>query len=135
MNPERYVPDTNILTALLRKDPAVIERTTIALATNAEFFLCPVVFYEMYRGLLYRDAQRQLSFFLKYTTTLTWDDFTHEDWWAAAQQWAAVREQGHQVGDADLLIGTYAMRRNAIVITANERHFTPLDVVVENWLG
>ena len=130
----RYVLDTNMFTAILRKDAAVIDRTAEALAAGAEFILCPVVFYEIYRGLLYRDARRQLDFFLKYTATFHWDDVTHDDWWAAAQLWADLRRRGVQVADADLLIGTYATQRNASVVTDNEGHFAPLSVPTENWL-
>jgi tRNA(fMet)-specific endonuclease VapC len=133
MNPTRYVLDTNIFTAILRKEPKAVEQAEKALATNAEFLLCPVVFYEVYRGLLHRDAKRQLSFYLQFVAGLTWDDLDREDWRAAAQRWADMRRGGYSVGDADLLIGTYAARRNAIVVTDNTKDFLPLGVPVENW--
>jgi tRNA(fMet)-specific endonuclease VapC len=133
MNPTRYVLDTNIFTAILRKEPKAVEQAEKALATNAEFLLCPVVFYEVYRGLLHRDAKRQLGFYLQFVTDLTWDDLDREDWRAAAQRWADLRRGGYSVGDADLLIGTYAARRNAIVVTDNTKDFIPLGVPVENW--
>jgi tRNA(fMet)-specific endonuclease VapC len=133
MNPPCYVLDTNIFTAILRKEPKAVEQAEKALATNAEFLLCPVVFYEVYRGLLHRDAKRQLSFYLQFVTGFTWDDLDREDWRAAAQRWADLRRGGYSVDDADLLIGTYAARRNAIVVTDNTKDFIPLGVPVENW--
>jgi tRNA(fMet)-specific endonuclease VapC len=133
MNPTCYVLDTNIFTAILRKEPKAVEQAEKALATNAEFLLCPVVFYEVYRGLLHRDAKRQLSFYLQFVTGFTWDDLDREDWRAAAQRWADLRRGGYAVDDADLLIGTYAARRNAIVVTHNTKDFIPLGVPVENW--
>ena len=128
-----YVFDTNIFTAILRKEARVINRVANALLANAEILLCPVVYYEIYRGLLYRDASKQLDFFLKYTSSFAWQEFTQDDWQSAAQLWATLRLDGYHVGDADLLIGTYAMRRNATLVTDNERHFTPLKIKVENW--
>ena len=80
-----------------------------------------------------RDAGKQLDFFLKYTSSFTWQEFTQDDWQSAAQLWANLRFEGHHAGDADLLIGTYAMRRNATLVTDNEKHFAPLKIKVENW--
>ena len=130
----RYVLDTNIVTALLRYEAKSIEHTARAAAANAEFLLCPVVFYEALRGLLHRDAHRQRQRLLAYAATFIWDDFTRADWEKAAELWATLRGQGLQVSDADLLIGVYARQRQAIVVTANEKHFVPLGVQTENWL-
>ena len=130
----RYVLDTNILTALLRYETKSVEYTARAAAANAEILLCPVVFYEALRGLLHRDAQKQKQNLLDYAAAFIWEDFDWADWEKAAELWATLRSQGMQVGDADLLIGVYAIQRQAIVITANERHFVPLGIQTENWL-
>lgn len=130
----RYVLDTNILTALLRHETQSVEHTTRAAAANAEILLCPVVFYEALRGLLHRDAQKQKQHLLDYAAVFIWEDFDRADWGKAAELWAALRSQGIQVSDADLLIGVYAMQRQAVVITANEKDFVPLGVQTENWL-
>ncbi|MBN1316584.1 MAG: PIN domain-containing protein [Anaerolineales bacterium] len=134
MNSARYVLDTNIISALLRKEKAAAVCVEQALLANAEFLLCPIVFYELSRGLLYKDAKKQQGFFLRLTANFTWDDLTRQDWEEAAKNWARLREIGRPIGsDADLLIGTFAMRRNAIVVTDNINDFLPLGVSVENW--
>jgi len=133
MTGSRYVFDSNIITAILRQEQETVERVEAALQSNAEFLLCPVVFYEIYRGLLHRDARRYLAFFLQYVTTLTWEDLTQDDWVAAAQRWAEARSRGYQVEDSDLPIAVYAEQRGAIVITDNVQHFEPLGVRLENW--
>jgi predicted nucleic acid-binding protein len=92
-----------------------------------------VVFYEVYRGLLHLDARKQLTFFLNLAATLTWDDLTQVDWETAAHLWADLRRNGRLVGDADILIGAYAMRHGAVVVTRNTRHFEYLGVATENW--
>jgi len=134
MTAARYVLDTNILTALLRKEETATRHVQQALNANAEFLMCPVVFYELYRGLLHRDAKRQQSFFLQFTANFAWDDLVREDWEEAAQLWAGLRRGGRPIDDdADLLIGTFAARRSAIVVTDNVKHFALLGVPVENW--
>ncbi len=108
-------------------------RVAEALTTGAEFLMCPVVYYQVYRGLLHRDSKKQLSFFLSYITTYTWSEFNSGDWDRAAQLWAELRRQGEQTEDADLLIGVYALQRSAIVVTDNEKDFIRLGVAIENW--
>ena len=130
----RYVLDTNILSALLRYEAKPVEYTARAASANNELLLCPVVFYEALRGLLHRDAQMQRQRLLDYAAALIWDDFNRADWEIAADLWAALRSQGLQVSDADLLIGVYALQRQATVVTANEKHFMPLGVQTVNWL-
>jgi predicted nucleic acid-binding protein len=129
----RYVLDTNIFAAILRNEPKTTQHVTEALVANAEFLMCPIVFYEVYRGLLYRDARKQLSFFLKYTLAFTWDDLNQDDWQKVAHLWADLRCQGIQVTDADLIIGAYTVQRNAILVTDNQQDFARLGVALENW--
>jgi tRNA(fMet)-specific endonuclease VapC len=118
----RYVLDTNIVAAILRKEPVTIAQLQAALQADAEFLICPVVFYEVYRGLLHKDAKRQLAFFLQYVATFTWEDLARDDWEQAAQLWATARGQGRSMEDADLIIATYTVRREAILVTDNVRH-------------
>lgn len=133
MSPQRYVIDANILGALLKREPLTVRRMAAALNRSAELVMCPVVFYEVLRGLLHRDVRRQLEFFRTYSDTLTWEDLDRADWEYAASLWADLRTQGRPIDDADLLIGAYAARRKAVVVTDNTEHFAPLGVTVENW--
>lgn len=133
MATRRYVLDANILSAYVKKEATVGHHVKSALQNNAEFLLCPVVFYEIYRGFLHKDAQKQLRFFLQITANFTWDDFNRQDWEHAAQLWANMRRSGHPPAETDLLIGAYALRRGAIVVTDNIKHFFPLGAMVENW--
>jgi len=130
----RYVLDANILTAILKRDPVATGRVNSALQSNAEFVMCPVVFYEVYRGLLHKDARKQLGFLLHYIGTYTWDDLKRPDWEQAAELWAELRRKGVTASDADLLIAAYAIQRRATVVTDNTDHFLPLGAPVENWL-
>jgi tRNA(fMet)-specific endonuclease VapC len=128
----RYVFDTNIFTAILRQEPRIAQRLAED-PDGDQFLLCPVVFYEVQRGLLHRDAKRQLAFFMSYAARFIWDDFNQTDWQQAAHLWADLRRQGRFVEDSDLLIGVYATERQAIVVTDNEKDFAPLGIAIENW--
>jgi tRNA(fMet)-specific endonuclease VapC len=103
------------------------------LANERSFWICPVVYYEVLRGLYHKDAKRQMQLFLSYIRTMTWDNLNQADWERAAQLWADLRRKGQQVADADLLIGVYASQRQAIIVTDNEKDFAPLGVTMQNW--
>lgn len=127
--------DTNIVTGILKKDARVVSRLRQALTANAAITLSPVVFYEVKRGLLKKDARKQTGFFEQLAGTFHWDDLQRLDWDSAAKIWAEATHIGHSPSsDADLLIATHARRLNAVVVTDNERHFAPLGVQIENWL-
>jgi predicted nucleic acid-binding protein len=94
---------------------------------------CPVVWHEVRRGLLAKGAHSQIVRFKRLFDTFIWDDYQREDWDMAAQLWVKRRAAGQPIGDADLLIGTFAVRRNAVLITANEKDFRALGLEIENW--
>ena len=65
---------------MLKRNVVVIERLLREVEQKAEFYLCPVVYYEILRGLLYRDAKRQLAEFEMLAATLRWKDFERDIW-------------------------------------------------------
>jgi tRNA(fMet)-specific endonuclease VapC len=133
MTTPAYVLDANVLSDILRKNELILSRLKHAVEQDARFLLCPVVFYEVYRGLLHKQASRQVMMLRELTANFENDELTRADWDEAAQRWARLRQQGQQIADADLLIAVYADRRDAVVVTNNLRHFRQLTVAVENW--
>src|SRR4051812_18469081 len=100
----RYVFDTNIFSWLLRQDQEIISRMGQQVKDEDVILGCPVVWYEVRRGLLAKDANRQMQRFEKLFATFLWHDLTRDDWKLAADLWTARRNQGIPVNDADLLI-------------------------------
>lgn len=129
----KYVLDANAISDILRKDEAVVARYVSAIRQDAQFLVCPVSLYEVYRGLLHKRATRQLAILREMSESLGYEDLSREDWNEAASRWAELRRQGQQIADADLLIGVFAARRGALVVTNNVRDFSPLGIPVENW--
>lgn len=128
----RYVLDTNILSYVLERNRAAIERLAAAAESDAEIFLCPVVYYEIRRGLLDRGATRQLTDFDRLTNDLIWVEFERLMWEEAASSWVARKRIGRSHQDADILIAAYARTLGATVVT-NDPDFEGLDVPLENW--
>ena len=56
----RFVLDTNIVSQILRRNAAALARLSEAADHDDDLFMCPVVFYELWRRLSYRGADRQM---------------------------------------------------------------------------
>jgi len=128
-----YVVDTNIVSAVLRQDRAAATRLDEAFRLGGTFYLCPVVYYEVVRGLLHTPVPGMVEVFDEMRRSMLWQEFTPTDWQCAARLWAEFRSAGRPRGDADILIGAYALSRSAVLVTADERHFAGLGLTTENW--
>lgn len=130
----RFVLDTDTISYILRGNPIVTEKMRRAAEQGTEFYLCPIVYYEVRRGLLYRDAKRQLGDFEKLASLLIWKELAKDVWEEAASVWANIRRKGQPVGgDADVLIAAYTRRLRATVVSHNTADFARLGVSVTDW--
>ena len=128
-----YLLDTNIVTAVLRKEPVVLECLGARFRANDRILVSAVVHYEIKRGLLRRDAARQLADFEAWLRHWDWVDVERSHWEAAAMLWAKCRRAGVAISDVDLLLAAQARYLRAVVVT-RDRDFQHLDVVCEDWI-
>ena len=113
--------------------PPALARLREAADHDDDLFMCPVVFYELWRGLSYRGADRQLEELNAFAGTLQWVDYDGAMWVEAAGLGADRRRHGRTHDDADLLIASFARRLRATLVTNNTADFTDLDVPVIDW--
>jgi tRNA(fMet)-specific endonuclease VapC len=128
-----YVLDSDTVSYLLRGDAGAIEGMRIATLRGARIYLCPIVWFEVRRGLLHRDARRQLQVFERFAALLEWRDLDRTFWDDVAGAWATLRRKGRPVQDADLMIAVFAKQLGATVVTHNGSHFAPTGVPVIDW--
>ncbi len=130
----KLVLDTNIVSAILRRHKGVRQQLKEELTENAIVYLCPVVYFEVLRGLRHKDAHGQEARFQALVSALNGDAFEHPDWVMAAQMWGHACKRGRRSDDdADVLIAAYARNRAATVVTENMRDFEVFDIPLENW--
>ncbi|MBN1964136.1 MAG: hypothetical protein JW910_05795 [Anaerolineae bacterium] len=79
-----YVQDTNIISFYLRNEAGILEQVDQVLAGPDELLICPVVWYEVRRGLLATGATRRMADFEELIATFLRDDYTFNDWRLAA---------------------------------------------------
>jgi tRNA(fMet)-specific endonuclease VapC len=128
-----YVLDTDTVSYLLRGNTGALDGMRTATLQGANVYLCPVVWFEVRRGLLQRDARRQLQVFERFATLLEWRDLDRRFWDELAAAWAASRRKGRPVQDSDLMIATFARNLGAIVVTHNGSHFALTGVATVDW--
>jgi predicted nucleic acid-binding protein len=92
-----YVLDTNIVSALLSRNPIVTARLDATATPQNTFLACPMVWHEIQRGLLAKGAKIQMRLFEILFDQFVWQDYKREDWSQAATLWVKRRKQGaHQ---------------------------------------
>lgn len=128
------VLDTNAISALMRHEPAVVRRYDMEMQRRSLLLLCPVVLYEIERGLLaLPEATGRRGAFQKLKASLTYVEMDQRVWLRAAELWANERRVGRVRSEDDLLIAAFASVHDAAIVTRNTQDFEGLAVPLEDW--
>ncbi len=131
-----YLIDTNIITAILKKNEKVNNELNKVSSQQKEVFISCITFYEIKRGLLYAKATRQLSDFEqlcnKYKVVLL-DDLQIIE--RAAEIHADLKRKGTPIQDADVLIAATAIVQGLILVSNDSDMLRVVGLTVEDWLG
>jgi predicted nucleic acid-binding protein len=131
-----YSLDTDTITKLLKKHPGnqrILDRFRKEIRRNSLFMMCPVVFYEIRRELVIKNAVAQLTAFEDLAEAMEWKEFNVVIWERASSLWATLRSQGRSHHDADALIAAHAIEYGAAIVTGNVEHFQGIGARVEDW--
>ena len=130
------VLDTDILSALMRENPAVLPKVRSYLLDHGRLTFSIITRYEILRGLKAKSADRQIGVFEELCGQSTILGLTDIAVLRAAEIYAELHRRGELIGDADILIAATADVRGIGVATNNEAHFRRIDGLrVENWLA
>ncbi len=128
----RYMLDTNIVSHLLREQPAVVRHVTST--SMAALCMSAITEGELLFGLAKRPAARQLHVavreLLRRVEILPWDS-------VAAECYGRVRAQltlhGKVIAPLDLLIATHALSINAVLVTNDSAIRQMSSLQIEDW--
>ena len=129
-----YVLDTNAVADLMRKHQQTFARFRASASQDDRLLLCPVVLYEVERGLRAQteaSTKRRTFEFLR--EDLEYRELDQSVWLEAAALWASSRREGRPRTDNDLLIAAFARIHGATVVTRNTQDFEGLGVPLEDW--
>ncbi len=131
----RYLFDTDVISALLRRDPLTRLRQRIARVPARDQCTTAITLAELSYGA-YKvgklDLYARVRAILNELEVLSFD-------LAAAEQYGPLRARlersGRKLDEADLRIASIALVHDCTLITGNVRHFARIeDLRVENWL-
>ncbi len=127
--------DTDVLSALMRKSPPVLNRARTYLADHRQLSMSLVTRYEILRGLKAKSATAQLAAFDAFCThneVLPVDDRIIV---RAADIYADLRSRGQLIADADILIAATALEGGLVLATNNVADFERVcELQIDNWL-
>lgn len=128
------VLDTDTLSLLRRRHPAVVRRAESYLAQYGRLTLGELTRYEIERGFRAAGAERQLAGFRQFcgehqVLPLTWPVLDR-----AADIWAFLKQAGRLIGEVDIITGAMALEYRMALATRNTGHFERIpELVIENW--
>jgi len=127
--------DTDILNEVLKqRNPEVVRRAAEYLSEFGEFAISSISRYEVIRGLVEKNASRQLKRFEIFCSHTKVCPVTDSVLDLAAHIWALGRQQGRSPNDADLVIAARAIELGRVLVTGNIVHFDWIPgLVVSNW--
>jgi len=135
MGQAKALLDTDTLSAVMKGNPVVLARAREYLAEHGGFDLSIITRYEILRGLKAKNAVTQIQAFDRLCESCRILPLTDEVVVRAAEIYAALKQRGEPIGDADILIGASALANGLAVVTNNEDHFRRIpSLQVENWL-
>src|SRR5205085_7994167 len=94
--------DTDILSALMRKNPAVVAKARTYLAQHHLFTISIITRYEILRGLKTKGATQQVTSFEKFYARNEILPITEDVIIGAADIYTDLHRRGEMIGDADI---------------------------------
>lgn len=128
--------DTDILSALMRKTPAALNRARTYLADYQQLTISLVTRFEVLRGLKAKRANTQLAAFDSFCENNEVLPISEAVIVRAAAIYAELYGQGRLIPDADILIAATAIENRLAIATNNLAHFGRIKVLqIDNWLA
>lgn len=131
----QLIVDTDILSAIMKKNPAAISKSRMYLSVYGKLTFSIITRYEILRGLKAKNANKQIMAFEHFCAKSLILPINDEIIVKAAEIYADLKKKGLLISDADILIGASGLVNGFGVVTNNEGHFRRIDGLrIENWL-
>lgn len=126
--------DTDILSELFKGNNAVKKRASEYISEHHNLSISHITKYEILKGLKAKKAQKQINAFNVFCNANTIIPITDDVITKASDIYAALREQGKIISDADIFVAAIAITNKLTLITNNTNHFSRIkDLKLDNW--
>jgi tRNA(fMet)-specific endonuclease VapC len=131
----KFLPDTNIISAILQENEAVIERFKHLQGQGHSFIISAINHYEITRGLVQPKFEKKLRRFNAFLTKVQIIMPDLETMNEAARIYQQLKHTGKPIEDADILIAACALQQQSVLVTDNVKHFSRIqNLYLENWI-
>jgi len=131
---KRCTLDTNIITAFMKNDSAVVRKISDYLEVFDALTINIISYYEILRGLKDLGKADKLRKFEEFMQENELISIRKETVQKAAEIYAYLKKGGILIEDADILIASIALVEDLVLVTDNIRHFERIKgLEIENW--
>ena len=128
-----YFLDSNIVIDLIDGNQLVAERLKNVYKHHT-VRMSDIVYYEVLRGFKWKNAPKKLAIFERFFQKIPIEYQTIDSLRIAAENYAYLRAEGKTIEDDDILIGSLAIAKDAILVTNNTEHLSRLQRIrLEEW--
>lgn len=129
-----YFLDSNVIIDLLNGNSNVLAGFKNAYVSG-QVRIPDLVYFEVLRGFEYSDKKNRKAVFESFAQKCGIEFMGVGTYREAAKQYAELRKNGIIIDDDDILIGSLAIERNAILVTNNQKHFANMQKIkLDNWV-
>ncbi len=119
-----YCLDTNIIIDLFRNDLGVKKKIEELEQQQVTLCLTPIILCELWqRAYLAPQQKNPKELLITFVETITTLDFTEESCRLFGEIYAALKKQGKQTQEPDLMIASICIAHNAVLVTKNNKDF------------
>jgi tRNA(fMet)-specific endonuclease VapC len=130
----RVLVDTDILSYYLKGEPTVINHFESYLNHFNSIEISLITYYEIFSGLLSKNAFKKLSVFEEFIAINQVLPLTTNSAKISAEVYASLKLSGKVLDDIDLLFAGIAIENDMTLATNNEKHFGRIPgLKIENW--
>ena len=129
-----YLLDTNIVTAILKKNKKVEQKLKEVQVERKGVFISGITYYEIKRGLLATNATRKLLEFGGLCRRYRVLPVEIEVLEKASEIHAELKGQGRLLEDADILIAATAIAQGLILVSHDRDMQRVTGITIEDWL-
>ncbi|NET56809.1 MAG: type II toxin-antitoxin system VapC family toxin [Symploca sp. SIO2E6] len=131
-----YLLDTNVVSAILKKNKIVRQKLARLSVKYQTAYISGITYYEIKRGLIASNATMKLSDFDKLCQdypVLLWNDVAILE--KAAEIHAYLKKRGMMLEDADIFIAAIAIVRELVLVSHDSDMLRVPELTVEDWLA
>jgi tRNA(fMet)-specific endonuclease VapC len=131
----KYLPDTNIISAIIDDNKDVIDLFEALYDDGHVFIISAINYYEITRGLTLPKFQKKRERFQAFLSKTEIVMLNVEILDLASSIYQQLKPLGRLIEDADTLIAATALHEKAILVTDNTKHFARVPgLQLENWI-